>query len=406
MAKTNTNEDLEKAVWTTAYENSLPDSSFAYVEPGDKDSEGKTTPRSKRHLPYKDANGKVDPAHVRNALARLNQTDIPAAAKASAKRKLLAAAKQVGIDAEKAEGGEQENMSKKNDKEDVVEIIKADEPEVKDEVKEEAPVEAPKEEIPAEAPVEAPKEDATAEPKAEEPKEETPAPAVEAPVEEAKAETEDEVEKRKKEEPKEEPKAEEPVIEEPKAEEPKVEAPAEPAPTVENKEVADKTVDLLKTMVDTMIKLNDKLDLIMAKAAPAEGASDAAEDPKPEVVPSEEPAPAPVEVAPEAPKEEVKEDAIKADTSSRGTEELLKTLSEVQDRLSRLESEPAPSKVVAFARAFGVETPADSELAKIDTRLEEISKIRDTNPEDYTRHPELTEEAFNLIAKKRQLKGV
>src|SRR5438552_6713146 len=62
------------AVWTTAFINSLPDSSFAYIEPGrSKDSEGKTTPRSKRHLPYKDASGKVDLAHVRNALARLSQ---------------------------------------------------------------------------------------------------------------------------------------------------------------------------------------------------------------------------------------------------------------------------------------------------------------------------------------------
>jgi|SRR5579859_665693 len=89
---------LLKAQWTTAFMNNLPDSSFAYIEPGgEKDSEGKTTPRSKRHLPYKDASGTVDKPHLRDALARLDQTDIPAAAKAAAKAKLEAAAKAAGV---------------------------------------------------------------------------------------------------------------------------------------------------------------------------------------------------------------------------------------------------------------------------------------------------------------------
>ena len=58
-----------KAVWTTAYVNDLPDSAFLYVAPGgDKDSDGKTTPRSLRYFPVKDASGAVDQAHVRNAL--------------------------------------------------------------------------------------------------------------------------------------------------------------------------------------------------------------------------------------------------------------------------------------------------------------------------------------------------
>jgi len=61
----------EGAVWTTAYINNLPNSSFAYIEAGGKkDKEGKTVPRSLRHLPYKDANGKVDLPHLRNAIAR------------------------------------------------------------------------------------------------------------------------------------------------------------------------------------------------------------------------------------------------------------------------------------------------------------------------------------------------
>ena len=56
---------------STKSKNDLPDSDFAYIQPGGKkDASGKTTPRSLRHLPIPDA------AHVRNALARLGQTDI------------------------------------------------------------------------------------------------------------------------------------------------------------------------------------------------------------------------------------------------------------------------------------------------------------------------------------------
>ena len=52
--------------------NNLPDSDFAYIEPGGKkDDEGKTVPRSLRHFPIPDA------AHVRNALARLSQSKLP-----------------------------------------------------------------------------------------------------------------------------------------------------------------------------------------------------------------------------------------------------------------------------------------------------------------------------------------
>ena len=73
--------------------NDLPDNDFAYIEPGGrKDEEGKTTPRSLRHLPIHDA------AHVRNALARLSQTHIPAAAKVKALDKIKAAAKKFGVE--------------------------------------------------------------------------------------------------------------------------------------------------------------------------------------------------------------------------------------------------------------------------------------------------------------------
>lgn len=64
----------DKATWTTAYQNNLPDSSFLWIAPGgDRDSDGKTTPRSLRYFPYKDANGKVDLPHLRNAIQRIPQ---------------------------------------------------------------------------------------------------------------------------------------------------------------------------------------------------------------------------------------------------------------------------------------------------------------------------------------------
>lgn len=62
--------------WSTKYQNDLPDSAFLYVAPGGrKDSEGKTVPRSLRHLPYKNMQGNVDCSHLRNALARMNQVE-------------------------------------------------------------------------------------------------------------------------------------------------------------------------------------------------------------------------------------------------------------------------------------------------------------------------------------------
>jgi len=69
-------QDPEKAVWSTAFVNRLPDSSFLHILPGgEKDNEGKTTPRTLRMFPVKDASGKVDLPHLRNALARIPQSN-------------------------------------------------------------------------------------------------------------------------------------------------------------------------------------------------------------------------------------------------------------------------------------------------------------------------------------------
>jgi hypothetical protein len=91
-------QSTKEAEWSSSFVNDLPDSSFAAIEPGGKkDEEGKTTPRSLRHLPYKDASGKPDQAHVENALQRLSQTQISPALKAAARKKLVAAAKELGM---------------------------------------------------------------------------------------------------------------------------------------------------------------------------------------------------------------------------------------------------------------------------------------------------------------------
>lgn len=94
---------LSEAVWDIKYVNNLPDSSFAYIEAGGKkDDEGKTVPRNLRHMPIKNAEGKLDAAHVRAALAALKGAragQVPSYA-GKAKPKVCAAAKQLKIESE------------------------------------------------------------------------------------------------------------------------------------------------------------------------------------------------------------------------------------------------------------------------------------------------------------------
>lgn len=81
--------DVAKAEESTKTQNDLPDSAFAYVEPGgDKDDDGNTTPRSLRHFPVHDK------AHAQNALARAPQSEFGD----KAMPKIVAAAKKFGID--------------------------------------------------------------------------------------------------------------------------------------------------------------------------------------------------------------------------------------------------------------------------------------------------------------------
>lgn len=64
----------ENAKWSRAYIDSLPDSAFLHVESGGKkDKIGRSHPLSLRHLPYKNRSGRVDRAHLRAALSRVQQ---------------------------------------------------------------------------------------------------------------------------------------------------------------------------------------------------------------------------------------------------------------------------------------------------------------------------------------------
>ena len=86
------NLDLQaRAEWDAAYINDLPDSAFAVVLPGgEKDDEGRTVPRDLRKLPHHNAAGDVDMPHLRNALSREPQSDMPEAMHARAQSHLQA----------------------------------------------------------------------------------------------------------------------------------------------------------------------------------------------------------------------------------------------------------------------------------------------------------------------------
>lgn len=78
VAKADDEEDIVKSQWTTAYINDLPDECFLFIEgDGTKDDSGKTTPRGKRHFPYKDKDGAIDLLHLRNAIGRIPQSTAP-----------------------------------------------------------------------------------------------------------------------------------------------------------------------------------------------------------------------------------------------------------------------------------------------------------------------------------------
>lgn len=106
------------AFWTAKYINDLPDVVFAVISAGgEKDDEGKTTPRSLRHLPHHGSGAKsgdehtsVDMPHLRNALARLSQTDLTAAEKSKAQKHLERHAKVLEIGGRKEMGDSEKTI--------------------------------------------------------------------------------------------------------------------------------------------------------------------------------------------------------------------------------------------------------------------------------------------------------
>lgn len=91
---------IAKAEWSTADVNDLVDDAFLYIAPGgEKDADGKTVPRSLRYFPVYNASSEVDLPHLRNALSRIGQADIPQAAKDAARDKAEQLLKQVTVDA-------------------------------------------------------------------------------------------------------------------------------------------------------------------------------------------------------------------------------------------------------------------------------------------------------------------
>jgi len=96
---------LGERVWTRAYVNDLPDDAFAIILPGgEKDEGGRAVPRNLRKFPHHDAGGKVDLPHLRNANARVPQSDLTDEQKAAASRHLDAHKRELGIGAAGEEG--------------------------------------------------------------------------------------------------------------------------------------------------------------------------------------------------------------------------------------------------------------------------------------------------------------
>jgi hypothetical protein len=100
-------EPVTEDKWTKAYIDSLPDSAFLYVEDGGEKKDGKTEPLSLRHFPYKDDDGKVDDAHLRDALSRLDDDNSTLSAdvreKIKAKADKIAKANGIEVSDDKSE---------------------------------------------------------------------------------------------------------------------------------------------------------------------------------------------------------------------------------------------------------------------------------------------------------------
>jgi hypothetical protein len=88
---------FQAAEWTTKYINDLPDSAFAYIVKSEKDSEGKTVPRTNRNLPHHKPDGSIDRAHLVNGMARVTHTNLSKEQQKEAHDHLLRHYKELGM---------------------------------------------------------------------------------------------------------------------------------------------------------------------------------------------------------------------------------------------------------------------------------------------------------------------
>ncbi len=89
---------IEERIWTRGYINDLPDSAFAVILPGgQKDEKSRTVPRTLRKFPHHNRSGAVDLPHLRNANARVPQSEVPEEYKKKAMKHLAAHKRQAGI---------------------------------------------------------------------------------------------------------------------------------------------------------------------------------------------------------------------------------------------------------------------------------------------------------------------
>ena len=75
------------AKWTTKYQDSLPDSAFLYVD----------TRTGQRKLPVLNRAGNLSVSHLNNAKARLDQTKMPRAKRAQARKEIDRLQKLAGV---------------------------------------------------------------------------------------------------------------------------------------------------------------------------------------------------------------------------------------------------------------------------------------------------------------------
>jgi hypothetical protein len=102
---------LKERIWTRAYINDLPDAAFALILPGGTKEDGRTTPRALRKFPHHRADGSIDLPHLRNALARVPQSDLTDEQKERALAHLRKHARAAGV-GEFAEEGEREPLER------------------------------------------------------------------------------------------------------------------------------------------------------------------------------------------------------------------------------------------------------------------------------------------------------